>query len=176
MSGGAFDRGTVLGDEITQALDRVAHQGAWGQGIAQAQGAYARAEMIHLSIQHAEFTPPPDALVALLKTLNLSPRPPQISELFEIIRDPTVIPSAIFRTASGRGIAPYEVPYIAEREGVADGQAALYDALLTSAGAPCWCRAVPTWVRPGRSPSSLPGYASKRGGPSVSPRVATRTH
>ena len=70
-----------------------------------------------------------------MKTLNLSPRPPQISELFEIIRDPAAIPSAIFRTASGRGIAPYEVPYIAEREGVAYVQAALYDALLTSAGA-----------------------------------------
>ena len=60
---------------------------------------------------------------------------PTINDLFEIIRDPADVPAAIFRTDPGRGLAPYAVPYVSERKGIADVQSQLYEALLDSGGA-----------------------------------------
>jgi tetratricopeptide (TPR) repeat protein len=60
---------------------------------------------------------------------------PMITDLFEIIRNPSDIQAAIFRTDPGPGLVPYEVPYVPEREGSADVQTALYEALLDSGGA-----------------------------------------
>jgi hypothetical protein len=60
---------------------------------------------------------------------------PTITELFEIIRDPAEVPAAIFRADPTRGLTPYAVPYVPERNGISDEQSLLYDALLDSGGA-----------------------------------------
>jgi hypothetical protein len=59
---------------------------------------------------------------------------PRVTDLFEIIRDPAEVPSAIFRHGGGRAIAPYQVPRVEFRQGVEDIQTKLYEELLGSGG------------------------------------------
>lgn len=66
---------------------------------------------------------------------KLSTPSPKITDLFEIIRNPADVLSAIFRTGHGEALAPFEVPYITERESIANIQDKLYRTLLASGGA-----------------------------------------
>ncbi|MCK5292087.1 MAG: tetratricopeptide repeat protein [Thermoplasmata archaeon] len=71
----------------------------------------------------------------ILQKLKASTPPTKVTELFEVIRhSPDVLP-AIFRMDSSEGFAPYEVPYIMERESVENNQDDIYRRLLASGGA-----------------------------------------
>src|SRR5688572_19493352 len=102
-----------------------ARQTAQGNNIAQAFGQEAIAAVIQqATIQQATL---PESFLSLLSdVLTHRVLQPQFIDLFEIIRDPTAVPAAIFRIDPARGLAPYDVAYIRDREGVADIQSALY--------------------------------------------------
>jgi tetratricopeptide (TPR) repeat protein len=117
-------------------MDEPARQTAQGNSIAQALGQGALAAVIQkATIEHATL---PDSFLEsfqLVLSDALSHRlvlQPQFIDLFEIIRNPKDVPAAIFRIDHGRGLAPYDVPYVKGREGVAEST--LYGALLDSGG------------------------------------------
>ena len=59
---------------------------------------------------------------------------PTMEALFEIIHDPAEVPAAIFAPSQDEGLAPYDVPHVQGRDGVADIQDAIYDAMMDAGG------------------------------------------
>ena len=62
---------------------------------------------------------------------------PKMEDLFDDHRDPADsadVVAAIFRTSGNRTTAPFQVPYVGRREGVADTQRALRNALIDAGG------------------------------------------
>ena len=78
----------------------------------------------------------PEEVALLVSRLQGQTAPaPDVRDLFEIVTDPADLPAAVFRGAPAREVAPYDVPYIEGREGVANLQSALYERLFESGGA-----------------------------------------
>src|SRR5687768_16121230 len=107
-------------------------QSASGRYIAQALGAGAKAYVIENATLQIGDLSREELHSLLLKAVT--PRP-EVTDLFEIIRNPADVPAAVFRTAPGRAIVPYEIPHIQAREGISDTQDDLYQKLLDSGGA-----------------------------------------
>jgi phosphoribosylaminoimidazolecarboxamide formyltransferase/IMP cyclohydrolase len=76
----------------------------------------------------------PEQLYSLLRKVHSQPAmpPPVVTDLFEIIKEPSEVLEAIDRSPP---IMPYEIPAIEAREGIENTQDVLYQKLLDSGGA-----------------------------------------
>jgi Tfp pilus assembly protein PilF len=110
------------------AAEDAFHQEARGSFLAQAAGQNAHSS---IDIQNAFVQIDKEAFSHLLA--RLSPQAaisaPEVKDLFEFIHNPEDVSSAIFRSEPGRGLAPYDIPHVEEREGGISVQEMMYTTL-----------------------------------------------